>query len=1713
MYWTQLHAEILKKAFEDTLGQPKKGTVAFVRCLMPDVVLALAADQNFNPENWKVLRVGEENNNQLRTITAGQSVELREKKFDAILLLVDTTEAGAGMDGIYSASLEVGELELFTKALALAYSKVTMQLSRDAREYAERALRKAKGYGQRFSISSWTEFDFLVRISAEQKDPGEFLYLLGLWPVKNKEDDPNLMGGLDISRLFVNRLLGTDVAGLTPLQRIDSLKLDNSSPDQIKNLEKFLLDASTRPIYLALAELEQKTDLWVNALKIANQATTITRLELGSWRKPNGTVLAWSGLKVVDQESPIFQLDFRANDNRKYSKLEVRWEVWPVTLGKGDVAYRVAIVSDMDEEIASREILHPGTSTVKARFSDDDFSLLPEDALIHAKIKVSVLGNDNFEPQSSEEFKICFGEQTVADKGSGGTKVRTLSEGVIDFDSRELIAATVEENKELQVDSKDFVLFHSQGGKRFKVPSPPLFREVESQWAKQSGAIGRWRVKVRASGSRASVAEFVPYVIPESASGNWQKQLDRVTAASGKFVDRFKTSGVGQMYDIKSKVFENIKEYIIAWMALLEVGDPLVALANTVEVQSLSGETIGLIVLPSHPLRVAWHAAYDNLVLHAKFEEKMKPKDIREEFALLDGAMFPPFLPGLTGGKSFVFADTLGFHAVGMIPEDDKEPKASVALLARALGEKETAESVPTVGKQSAKVLSDEILSYIECHDYPRLLLIHALRAGDGLTVAKALGVVQCHLNKSSDGDDDDLRQTPTAFVLDFYPSDKQCAIAGRFIAETREKRRSGAGSLSDDDRWMLESVNVSGGVSLPKLRWARKNDKPKTAAHLAIAFDTFESQVVPNEKQARTRPPFAFGLLSFFVREYTSFPSPVWKSLVIESKDGNKHPAGGVLTKWIAELQGSILDCVSKNINANAKNTPVLRTEISPEKADSLRDLHLKCDWVITLDRNAGVEYFDSPRDNKGVYDAFVIDCVPEREDLGCLQLITSTSNLDEVRNLLDGSLDQMGLSRSRKNAEFLLENLKALSGRLAIRLTGQKAPASELIALALCQSNCWQSDIENECWASLLNGFMIPVDDVRDILPPLKMKDDKVETDAENNRSRPDIIFVSIGKKGLLFQFIEVKYRRHLRTARTKDLLDGIKHQVESLRQRWENYYLSNEISKPFQAIRRAKLARVLYFYADKARRHADDEAGGGISTENHAKITAEIDKMIDKGNDYSFSTIKKPDRGWIFCPECAETTPVEISPSDWETRIFLFGPGPLSGSILHRDKVPPPPIATKAPAETYSLKVQPINDQASSPPTIITGDTLKDLEQESQTHDPASREMEKTLVPSTSDQRSQTHDPASREMEKTLVPFASDNVVPSVVCLGQDLYTGSDVQWQLAIKGNPHLLLVGLPGMGKTTCLLNLCQQMLEKGITPIVFSYHDDIDKRLIEIVGPVRFVDFDCLGFNPLQVIDRQSRNAYLDVAGVVRDIFVAIYPELGDIQGESVRDAIKQSFKNAGWGDLNANLAQLQEPPFGEFLEILQSIEKPNKGLQTLLARLGELEDYQFFKMAEHPTLSLWEDSKQPIVIRIHRTQNSNLQQAFASLVFYKFYKDMFRRGTQSRITHAIIFDEAHKAARLNLISTMAKECRKFGIALILASQEAKDFNSSLFSAIANYLVLRVTEADAKALVRNVSSADQEKSLIDKIKGLEKFKAMFFCEGRPKPTILKLNNV
>lgn len=98
------------------------------------------------------------------------------------------------------------------------------------------------------------------------------------------------------------------------------------------------------------------------------------------------------------------------------------------------------------------------------------------------------------------------------------------------------------------------------------------------------------------------------------------------------------------------------------------------------------------------------------------------------------------------------------------------------------------------------------------------------------------------------------------------------------------------------------------------------------------------------------------------------------------------------------------------------------------------------------------------------------------------------------------------------------------------------------------------------------------------------------------------------------------------------------------------------------------------------------------------------------------------------------------------------------------------------------------------------------------------------------------------------------------------------------------------------------------------------------------------------------------------------------------------------------------------------------------------------------------------------------------------------------------------------------LIPTMAKERRKYGISLVLASQEARDFDTSVFSAIANYLVLRSpfsvlrsTDTDATSLVRNVANSRQERALIDRIKQMDRFRALYFAEGKSRPSQVALS--
>ena len=1658
MALTENAAPILALALKDLLGPATAGSMAFIRCLSSEVAHELAADVQFSVPGWQIALVGKNADTAGRAITADMAVEWRENKTDAVLLLVDSIHAGAGMDGIYSAAREIAEVELFRKAKEVARERV----AHGGKGFASKALTTAHRLARHKTLSPWREFTYLCCATRSQRDLGAALPEIGLWPVavdeRVDEDD------LQKSARLVERLLSSRGSRQSAEARAAGLQLPEADVVVARELSDFLRAADNLSPLHALARLEGKESLWLNRLRPGLfDGQNLLSIRWVNWRQRNSRPYAWSGLCVDTDNRLTFRLPLNDNPQQRV-RLEVHWQTEPAALARGAVDYAVEIRAGEDI-LATRTVSHAARGPQKCVFVQDDFGDLEENARFEAEVVIRALtgeaameddGEGNHFRVVSEDFILCFGEIDQPTRSSAGSVYPTLALAAIqvakDAETFQRLADNPGDKQAFGVDKKGYLACRA-GGKAARVLCPALLLELAADWVVHQGEPGRWQLKVRADGSPDGKPVFLPF----GPANN--KASERFFKASRDFCNWLLRSSLGPLAVLYTDraVFS---DYVNAATTWWDTASARATLIHTLEVIGVGGKGIGLIVLPTHPLRIAWQQGFDMLVWRHRYDEGAAPAKVARLLGSLIGAHYPAMLPGFKTDEAFVFADSLGFHTVAMTATDDPEPKATVALLSRLLaaGDAKGEELLaPSVSKSAAELLGKEVARYLAFHPETRRVHVHALRPGDAMPAARALGcalraVEENEVDEEGEARDESDASAKRAFVLDLYPARDSRSMVGRFLASTAEQRRSGAGTVPEEDRWLLDSVTRPGGVSLPRLAWARRNsDTPTTSAHLALAFDIFTTRLecvpmasVPNSALE------VHGLALTADRRFEATPVPRWVSSIPVSPEGEKHPLGRAFSERLTRAHSALLRCVAKRMGAGDNDWPVLVTEVSADCAEMLAGLHRLCNWVVTIDRHAGVEYFDSPQDLPQLYEAYLIDCVPERDDLGFLQLITSTSSLDEIVRLLDVALGDMGLSASPRNCAFLLHSLKAVSGRLALRLTHSGTVAQEMIALALTQSHCAVSNDDGGPWLSLKEGFFVPLDDVPELFRA-------VGESSDGSGQRADLLHVTAGRRGgLQFSFVEVKFRRYLKTARALDFLDLVAGQLDASCQRWDKLF-GQETAPLEKTVQRARLARVLRFYARKGRRHT-------LSEDAFDRIDKELMKLAREGTGYVLPTLLEQARakvGFVFCPEYGAATPVEIS-----TDIWLFGPARLPES---QRGLPPDG------AHEVSITV--------APSPVVEPRAIVPVAQPSPLAPPIDTEVSSL--------------PLVEEVSADAHLDAVD------LLLGQRQGSDEPVQWRVSIRGNPHLLIVGLPGMGKTTCLIQLCRQLMDAGIAPIVFSYHDDIDDKLGALWGAkLRTVSYSGLSFNPLQVVG-DSPFAYMDNVTLLRDNFAAIFPDLGDVQLGRVREAIKQSYVDRGW----ASGTRGEIPPFGAFYELLQADPKPDRGLMT---RLAELADYGLFEATEGAPSLL--DSPSAALVQVHSSQNEVLQRAFSTFVLHNLYQSMFRRGTQERITHAIIFDEAHRAARLKLIPTMAKECRKYGLSFVVASQEAKDFDPSLFTAVANYLALRVGEPDAKLMAKIFAPSDKVTLYADRIKQMDKFKAWFYSEGMRVPVPVALRD-
>ena len=145
---------------------------------------------------------------------------------------------------------------------------------------------------------------------------------------------------------------------------------------------------------------------------------------------------------------------------------------------------------------------------------------------------------------------------------------------------------------------------------------------------------------------------------------------------------------------------------------------------------------------------------------------------------------------------------------------------------------------------------------------------------------------------------------------------------------------------------------------------------------------------------------------------------------------------------------------------------------------------------WTATRALNTSI----LPRENEEIYNAYVIDCVPEREDLGCLAIDHfNQSSRKMSTTLLNSALDPMGLSQQpleRRRSPEITSRHSAVDSPF-VSPDRKRPPFGTGGSLAAGYAKL-SDRLQRAMFAgsSLDQGFIIPVDDVRRSAATLECK-----------------------------------------------------------------------------------------------------------------------------------------------------------------------------------------------------------------------------------------------------------------------------------------------------------------------------------------------------------------------------------------------------------------------------------------------------------------------------------------------------------------------------------------------------------------------------------------------------------------------------------------------
>jgi hypothetical protein len=450
-----------------------------------------------------------------------------------------------------------------------------------------------------------------------------------------------------------------------------------------------------------------------------------------------------------------------------------------------------------------------------------------------------------------------------------------------------------------------------------------------------------------------------------------------------------------------------------------------------------------VLVAPTHPLRMLWWsnqaALADQWLAAAEHEDRAT---VLERLDTLEQRLtplgFPLAVPLPTGELAFAGGQLTDYWQV-CLPSETENPRGAVVRIAAALG----ADGTAAAGDMTGAELADRVERYIRLHPYADCLIINAVGAGRGELLADMLVALQERRHLSH------LRYTVRIFTP--VPDDPWAGAALTDLFAPADGPRTVAG----------EAFSTPGDPLRPKLSVvvrdlaALTGTEASFSAHLTFLFAPFGGE---RYDIAPGKPGSGRAAVHGLVQEMTSHysedddGSATWSR---QPKHGATDPLSG------AEVTGDLLAALPATLSAavvaatagepRPGTLPQISLSLDADDRALLHDVHRMSDWVVTVDRTLGAEYFDHGRRNRAEY---VIDYTASSTAGMSSHVVVSSRSVDELRALLEPVLADRRLRIEQRHVRTFFDQLRELSGNLAFKLAALgESGRTEVVGLALAR------------------------------------------------------------------------------------------------------------------------------------------------------------------------------------------------------------------------------------------------------------------------------------------------------------------------------------------------------------------------------------------------------------------------------------------------------------------------------------------------------------------------------------------------------------------------------------------------------------------------------------------------------------------------------------